>query len=65
MKPHPPSQSKAALKKAESSNSTMTTVFAQPEMGFEELWDMVEKNIGQPLAQTSLGCKPPLLANER
>ena len=43
----------------------MTTVFAQPEMGFEELWDMVEKNIGQPLVQTSLGCKPPLLANER
>jgi hypothetical protein len=57
----PPVQPQTALKKAASikgsSKVVVETSSAPPTMGFEELWGMVEKNVGAPLIQTNLGGK--------
>lgn len=57
----PPIQPPPALKKGVSSKDSSKAVVSisseQPTMGFDELWDMVEKNMGAPLVQTNLGGK--------
>jgi hypothetical protein len=39
----------------DSSKAVVKTALEQPVMAYDELWEMVEKNMGQPLTQTSLG----------
>ena len=57
----PPIQPQPALKKAvsikDSSKAVEPISSESPTMGFEELWGMVEKNMGAPLIQTNLGGK--------
>jgi hypothetical protein len=57
----PPIQPPPALKKGvsskDSSKAAESISSEPPTMGFDELWGMVEKNMGAPLIQTNLGGK--------
>ena len=57
----PPVQQPPALKKVVSNKDSSKAVESissePPTMGFDELWGMVEKNMGAPLIQTNLGGK--------
>jgi hypothetical protein len=48
---------KKAVSIKDSSKAVEPISSEPPTIGFEELWGMVEKNMGAPLIQTNLGGK--------